>query len=82
MSFASRQQYVLQEDAKTALREHFNAVIQLKDEHFGNGRYVRNLFEKTVMEQSNRIGANIDKVQKEDLSVITVGDVSGALLMI
>ncbi len=82
LSFASKQQYDLQDDAKTALLEHFTAIMQLKDEHFGNGRYVRNLFEKTVMEQSNRIGANIDKIQKENLSVITVGDVSGALLLI
>lgn len=82
ISFATKQQYVLQEDAKAALMEHFTAIVQLKDEHFGNGRYVRNLFEKTVMEQSNRIGANLDKIRREDLSIITVGDVSGALLMI
>lgn len=82
ISFAEKQKYVLQEDAKKALLEHFTAVIELKDEHFGNGRYVRNLFEKTVMEQSNRIGVNIDKIRQEDLSVLTVGDVSGALLLI
>lgn len=82
VSFAEKQKYVLQEDAKNALMEHFTAVIELKDDHFGNGRYVRNLFEKTVMEQSNRIGINIDKIRQEDLSILTVGDVSGALLLI
>lgn len=82
MSFAAKQQYVPDEGAKAALQEHFEAVYKLKDEHFGNGRYVRNLFEKVVMEQSNRLGSRLDNISQEDLSVITVEDVSRALLLI
>jgi SpoVK/Ycf46/Vps4 family AAA+-type ATPase len=82
MVFANKQQYVLDADAKTALMVHFQAVVKLRDGHFGNGRYVRNLFEKTVMEQSNRIGANIDNIRPEDLTLITVEDVSRALLLL
>jgi len=80
MSFAKKQQYVLDNEAARRLKEHFEAVVNLKLEHFGNGRYVRNLFEKVVMQQSNRIGRNIDEVKKEDLATITGEDVANALL--
>lgn len=82
MTFSNKQQYVLNEAAQTALRDHFVAVEKIKNEHFGNGRYVRNLFEKVVMEQSNRVGAHIGELKREDLSLITEGDVSHALLLI
>lgn len=82
LNFAKKQQYILSEEAEKQLKDHFGAVVKLNLEHFGNGRYVRNLFEKTVMQQSNRIGQNIDNVKKEDLSVITGEDVANALLLL
>jgi len=80
--FAQKQHYILNEEAIKALTEHFHNVCRLRDEHFGNGRYVRNLFEKVVMEQSSRIGANIENVKPEELSIITEDDVSRALLLL
>jgi len=82
MTFASKQQYILTEQAKEMITEHFSSVCELRNEQFGNGRYVRNLFEKIVMEQSNRIGSDIENVKKEDLSLITDGDVSRAFLLL
>jgi len=82
MTFASKQQYILTEQAKEMITEHFRSVCELRNEQFGNGRYVRNLFEKIVMEQSNRIGSDIENVKKEDLSIITDGDVSRAFLLL
>jgi len=82
LNFAKKQQYILNEEAAKQLKDHFEAVVKLKLEHFGNGRYVRNLFEKTVMQQSNRIGENIDFVKKEDLSIITAEDVANALMLL
>ncbi|AGC68274.1 stage V sporulation protein K [Thermoclostridium stercorarium subsp. stercorarium DSM 8532] len=81
LSFARKQQYVLDEEAEKQLKKHFEALTDIKPEHFGNGRYVRNLFEKIVIEQSNRIGQKIDSMKKEDLSTITAEDVSNALLL-
>lgn len=81
LSFAKKQQYVLEDEAANQLKAHFESIVNLKPEHFGNGRYVRNLFEKVVMQQSDRIGRNIDNVKKEDLSVITAEDVANALLL-
>lgn len=82
MMFAANQQYVLTEEAGEMIREHFSSVCRIKNEQFGNGRYVRNLFEKIVMEQSNRIGSDIVNIKKEDLSIITEGDVSRAFLLL
>lgn len=81
-TFAKKQQYVLNEEAKEQLTKHFHAVVNLKLEHFGNGRYVRNMFEKIVMQQSNRIGKNLNDVKREDLSTITAEDIANALLLI
>lgn len=81
-TFANKQQYVLNEEAKEQLKEHFNAVFELKLHHFGNGRYVRNMFEKIVMQQSNRIGQNLSDIKKEDLSIITGEDIANALFLI
>jgi len=81
MNFARKQQYVPDSEAEKQLKEHFEAIVNLRLEHFGNGRYVRNLFEKVVMQQSNRIARNIDSVKKEELATITAEDVANALLL-
>lgn len=80
LTFAKKQQYIITDEAAEQLKEHFKSVVELKLEHFGNGRYVRNLFEKVVMQQSNRIGQNLDNVNKEELSAISAEDVASALL--
>lgn len=80
LTFAKKQQYIITDEAAEQLKEHFKSVVELKLEHFGNGRYVRNLFEKVVMQQSNRIGQNLDNVNKEELSAISAEDVANALL--
>jgi SpoVK/Ycf46/Vps4 family AAA+-type ATPase len=80
--FAQKQHYILSDEAIKALSDHFHNIYRLRDEHFGNGRYVRNLFEKVVMEQSSRIGADIENVKRDELSIITENDVSRALLLL
>ena len=44
---------------------------------FGNARGVRNLFERILVCQANRI-AKLDHVEKEDLMGITAADVEAA----
>jgi len=80
--FAEKQQYILHENAKKRMEEHFKSIYMIRDKHFGNGRYVRNLFEKVVMEQSNRIGADIENMKHIDLSLIKEADVNRALSLI
>jgi hypothetical protein len=56
------------------LRQHFALVLSSADRKFGNARYARNLFEKLLEIQSNRVAAmknpnstDISTLQKEDL---------------
>ena len=51
--FTQKTGYQLEQDSLKKVRE---IVEQAKQEkHFGNGRYIRNLFEKAVMNQSTRL---------------------------
>lgn len=69
--------YVLDEEAKTALKEYFTAVSEAAGE-FGNARGVRNTFERILTEQANRI-AVMETVSRDDLMKITKADVDAAL---
>ena len=44
------------------------------DKKFGNARYVRNLFEKIVQKQANRL-SRIQNPTKEQLKMITIEDI-------
>ena len=51
----TKNEYTITDDAKTALTAYLNNVVATKDERFGNARFVRNLFEKTIERQANRL---------------------------
>ena len=68
--------YTLDADAEQAVREY----IQEENDSgisFGNGRGVRNLFEKILVQQANRL-ADMEQVTREDLVKITAADVQAA----
>jgi len=46
-----------------------------KDSRFGNARYVRNLFERIIQKQSDRLAA-MPNVSRDDLLIITTDDIS------
>lgn len=66
--------YKLTDNAKTKLTSLLANSYNNRDHSFGNGRFVRNMFEKTLEKQANRI-ASIQKLDKEILSTITENDV-------
>lgn len=68
----AEQGYVLSVDGKTALREKIEVARENKQ--FGNGRYVRNVFEKSLNNQALRLSAQSDYT-KESLTVITEYDI-------
>lgn len=78
---ARQQTYELSENAISKVREHLETMTLNERIDFGNARGIRNIFEKIVQEQANRI-AEIDdqNVSKEMLAEITEDDVSKALL--
>ena len=64
--------YVIDEDAKNVLRNIFDIAKQ--NPQFGNGRYVRNVFEKSVNNQALRLSVDMD-LTKEELITITAEDI-------
>ncbi|MCQ2304874.1 MAG: AAA family ATPase [Bacteroidales bacterium] len=66
--------YVITEDAKARLMDLLAQSVVNKDKNFGNGRFVRNLFEKTVEHQANRL-AKMENLTPEMLSRIEKEDV-------
>lgn len=66
--------YILTAGAKEKLKTVFDALYAKKDRTFGNGRLVRNLFEKIIERQCNRI-AHIAPPTHEILTTITDDDI-------
>lgn len=58
--------YALTEEAETEAKAMFEELYENRGENFGNGRDVRNVFEDTVVRQSNRVAA-LDAPTKDDL---------------
>lgn len=69
--------YVLAEDAKAALQNYLQNIQQV-NQTFGNARGVRNLFEKVLVQQANRLAA-VESVTRESLMELTLADVQDAL---
>ena len=69
-----KNQYQLTEDAKSAIKLHLTKLYETRDQNFGNGRDVRNLFEKLVNIQANRVAA-LEAPTTDDLLLLTKEDV-------
>ena len=64
--------YQLTEEAQPLIRDYI--AEESADDSFGNARGVRNLFEHVLVAQNNRL-ATMEKITREDLTVITADDV-------
>ena len=65
--------YKLDDEGKQYLSEYIIKLSSNKDEKFGNARTIRNIFEKSITFQANRVMALIDYTDV-DLSTITKAD--------
>ena len=77
-SNTKKYEYRLTEGAISVLKEALNKAVESKDKNFGNGRFVRNLFEKVVEHQANRISAEAD-ITADSLSTIEDEDINKSL---
>lgn len=68
-------QYDISDEAKNILSEYFKIIDK---NNFGNGRGVRNIFEKVVTQQAKRL-SYIENPSVEDLSMITSEDIEEAI---
>lgn len=69
-------EYSMSEVAKCTMLKYFEDVVKNKDKNFGNARMVRNVFEKTIERQANRLAgeSNLDlntltKIELSDLPI-------------
>ena len=75
---AKKNRYVLSADVEKWLDAWFRVTTKDRDRHFGNGREVRNRFEKALERQSLRVSELKDPTP-EQLTTLTMRDV-GILL--
>ena len=70
----SKSGYTLADDARDLLRG-LLALLSLDVKSFGNARGVRNLFERAVSAQANRLAASTEPLTKETLMLLTADDI-------
>ena len=71
--YMKKNQYTLAPDAEEYLKERFEYAVAHKTRNFGNARYARNVFEKSIQQQANRL-ADQTNLSKRQLTELTVED--------
>ena len=71
--YMRKNEYTITPDGEAYLRQRLEYAVAHKDRNFGNARYVRNIFEKAIQQQANRI-AKLHNPTTEQLSQLTVDD--------
>lgn len=77
--YMKKNQYTLTKDAEEYLKERFEYAVAHKDRNFGNARYARNVFEKSIQAQANRL-AGESNLDKDKLTELTVDDLKGGFV--
>ena len=72
-SMCAKNGYTLDDKATEYAKSYFKTLYEERDENFGNARDVRNVFERAVARQSDRVAA-LEKPGKEELMALTVAD--------
>lgn len=75
---AKKNKYRLSADVEKWLNGAIGLWTRKRDRHFGNGRYVRNLFERALERQASRVAGLVDPTP-EQLTTLTMRDVGISL---
>ena len=70
--------YKLDSEGKTCLSDYLKEALKNKDDNFGNARTIRNLFEKSITFQANRI-MSMNKINDNELSLLTKSDIARSI---
>lgn len=73
-TFCKKSDFILTDDAIEKLKDTFDLLYAKKDEGFGNARVIRNLFEKCVQNQANRV-VKIKVITSDVLRALTEEDI-------
>ena len=72
-SMCRKNGYTIDDNGAKYASEYFDSLYENRDENFGNARDVRNLFERAVARQSDRV-AGLEHPDRETLMALTVED--------
>ena len=75
--YMKKNQYTISDEADEMLKEKLEYAVAHKDRNFGNARYVRNIFEKSIQAQANRLEGQTGLSDRQ-LTEITVADIEKA----
>ena len=75
--YVKKNQYSLTPDAERYLKTRLDSAVRHKDRNFGNARYARNIFEKSIQRQANRLSKEKNPTAKQ-LSELTASDIREA----
>ena len=78
LKLCEENEYILQEQAESAIHKFLKNVYARRCKDFGNARTVRNIFEKIIAYQAERI-ISLDSIDDDDLLELTLADVENAL---
>jgi SpoVK/Ycf46/Vps4 family AAA+-type ATPase len=70
-----KSRYKIKRDAFEWMRSYIRNKVVMKDERFGNARFIRNAFEKIVQNQADRL-ARQTTINNDELTIITIDDVT------
>ena len=75
--YAKKNQYTLTPDAERYLSQRLDSAVRNKGRNFGNARYARNVFEKSIQRQANRL-SGVKTPTTEQLTELTARDLQEA----
>ena len=73
VSMEEKSSLKLDEKAENFLKGHFEDVYNCRGDNFANGRYVRNIFEKVLSNQADRL-VDMEDISDDDLNTLTIED--------
>ena len=76
--FCDTNGYKLSEESVPVLKEELDEMFVNRNEHFGNARTIRNLFEHAINNQADRLSTDED-ITDDELMELTLEDVQSAL---
>ena len=77
LMYLRKNQYNISSEGSSYLKQQLKKAVELKDRNFGNARFVRNVFEKAIQCQANRLSKEQNNTA-DDLTLIKLEDLKQA----
>ncbi len=77
LMYLRKNQYNISSEGASYLKRQLEYAVENKDRNFGNARFIRNIFEKSIQCQANRLSSSKD-TSTDDLTLIKLEDLKKA----